>query len=162
MATAKQEATFRDQLENPGKALSKSMRENGFKPGMAKNPQDLKKTKGWQELTDKFLNDKELMKKHNEQLNSSRMTKMYFDIDDSDSDIRKVCKELGVELLYVKLNKDKTGKTVNVKAPDFFYRDLALDKAYKLKGKYSAEKKELSIPQGDLDILKEVLQSLRD
>ncbi len=109
-----------------------------YSPSYARSGQ-IKKTKGWLELMNKFLNDDELVKKHSEQLNSSKLTKLYFDIDDDDEVIMEVCKKLGVELLYIKINKDKTGKTANVKAPDFFYRDLALDKAYKVKQRYSAE-----------------------
>lgn len=83
-----------------------------------------------------YFPDATLAKIHNEQLKSSRHAKLYFDIDDEDERIEEVCKKLGVELLYIKISKDKTGKTANVKAPDFFFRDLALDKAYKLKGHY--------------------------
>lgn len=137
MTTIKQKLAFNKVVN--GSTITKAMREVGYADSTASRTNKLTKTKGWSELTEHYLPDKLITKRHNEQLNSSKLTKLYFDVDDEDEMIEKVCKELGVELLFIKVNKDKTGKTVNVKAPDLFFRDLAIDKAYKLKGKYSAE-----------------------
>lgn len=137
MATIKQQIAFKSVVN--GSKLNKAMIEAKYAPSTAKRTNKLTRTKGWEELTKKYLNESELAKKHNEQLNSSKHSKLYFDIDDDDGLIKKVCAKLGVELLYIKINKDKTGKTANIKAPDFFFRDLALDKAYKIKGLYSRE-----------------------
>lgn len=135
MATMKQQIAFKEVLN--GSSLSKAMIKAGYSGTTATTTGKLTNTDGWRELTQKHLSDKELTKKHKEQLNASKLTKLYFDVDDDDEMIEDVCKKLGVELLYIKINKDKTSKTVNVKAPDFFFRDLALDKAYKLKGRYT-------------------------
>lgn len=138
MATTRQKLAIKKVLN--GSTISQAMRDAGYSPKTATSTGKLTSTKGWKELTAKYLSDDAIVKRHTEQLNSSKLQKLYFDIDDDDKMIKKVCDKLGVELLFIKENKDKTGKTVNVKAPDFFYRDLALDKAYKIKGKYAPEK----------------------
>lgn len=137
MPTIRQKKAFKEVLN--GSTITKAMVKAGYSATTASTTGKLTNTKGWEELTKKFLSDEELAKKHSEQLNSSKLTKLYFDVDDDDEVIEGVCKKLGVELLYIKINKDETGKTANVKAPDFFFRDLALDKAYKVKGRYSGE-----------------------
>lgn len=137
MPTVKQKIAFKEVVK--GSSITKAMVKADYAVSTSKRTNKLTRTKGWEELTKNFLSDEELVKKHNEQLNSSKHSKLYFDIDDEDSLIEDVCKKLGVELLYIKNNKDKSGKTANVKAPDFFFRDLAIDKAYKIKGKYKNE-----------------------
>lgn len=135
MATVRQIKAVANVVENGG-IVSKGMIQAGYSPATAKNPDKLTKSKGWMKLMQQHISDTSLAKRHHEQLNSSKLTKLYFDANDGDDLIAEVCKKLGVELLFVKLSKDKKGKTANVKAPDFFFRDLALDKAYKLKGRY--------------------------
>lgn len=120
-------------------AVSKAMAQAGYPPASSKNPQDLTQSKGWQELMAEYLPDEGLAQRHREQLNSWKHSKLYFDVDDDEETIRRVCDELGVKLVYVKLNKERDGQIAHIKAPDHFYRDLALDKAYKLKGLYGAE-----------------------
>ncbi len=135
MATVKQKVAFKEVVN--GSTLTKAMKTAGYSTETSKRTNKLTATRGWDELMQTFIPDEELAKKHNEQLNSSKLTKLYFDIDDDNEVIEEVCDKLGVELLYVKENKDKTGKTANVKSADFFFRDLALDKAYKVKGRYN-------------------------
>lgn len=137
MPTVKQKLAFAKVVN--GSTITKAMREVGYAETTSSRTNKLTRTKGWLELTEQYLPDKLIAKRHHEQINSSKLTKLYFDIDDDDETIRDVCKKLGVELLYIKINKDKSGKTVNVKAPDLFFRDLAIDKAYKMKGKYGAD-----------------------
>lgn len=138
MATLKQKLTFKEIGVNGGN-ISAAMRKAGYSKEVAKRTDKVTRTKGWAELMDKYINEADLAKRHNEQLNASKHNKLYFDIDDDDELIEKVCKKLGVELLYVKVNKAGDGKTANIKAPDFFFRDLALDKGYKVRGRYSDE-----------------------
>lgn len=134
MATVKQKLAFKKVVD--GSTLTKAMKDVGYAESTSLRTNKLTRTQGWQELVEHYIPDKLITKRHNEQLNSSKLTKLYFDIDDEDDVIEDVCKKLGVELLFIKVNKDNTGKTVNVKSPDFFFRDLAIDKAYKVKGKY--------------------------
>lgn len=138
MATIKQEKVFRDVVVN-GSTISGAMVKAGYSAKTSQRTNKVTRTKGWEELKKKYLDDGELAKKHNEQLNASKLTKLYFDIDDDEEMIADVVKRLGCELLYIKTNKAQDGQTAYVKAPDFFFRDLALDKGYKVKGRYSAE-----------------------
>ena len=138
MATTKQQRAAQELVGNGGN-VTKAMIAAGYSPATANTPGTLTQSKAWPELLEKFVPDSLLVKKHKEQLEASKHTRLYFDIDDDDDLIEDVCKRLGVELLYIKINKDKTGKTANVKAPDFFFRDLALDKGYKVKGRYAQD-----------------------
>ena len=140
MATVKHKIAYKEVVK--GSTITAAMRKAGYSSETAKRTNKLTRTKGWQELIQNHLSDEALAKRHEEQLNSSKLTKLYFDIDDDDETIERVCSQLGVELLYIKINREKDGKTANVKAPDFFYRDLALDKAYKLKARYVNEREE--------------------
>lgn len=145
MPTVRQKKAFKEVLN--GSTISGAMLKAGYSATTASTTGKLTNTQGWRELMDLGgLSDEQLLKKHTAQLNASKHTKLYFDIDDSDELIKEVCEKLGVELLYIKINKDKSGITANVKAPDFFYRDLALDKAYKVKGKYNDNA--LGVPTG--------------
>lgn len=138
MATVKQRIAFNEVVK--GSTLVAAMKKAKYAPSTSKRTNKLTATDGWKELMDTFISDDDLARRHSEQLNSFKHSKLYFDMDDSDEMIEEVCEKLGVELLYVKENKDKTGKTANVRAPDLFFRDLAIDKGYKIKGRYSEEK----------------------
>lgn len=59
---------FQKVVENKGN-ISKGMREAGYSPKSAHNPKQLTKSKGWQQLMDKYLPDAFLAKKHKELLN---------------------------------------------------------------------------------------------
>jgi len=60
-------------LEKRGKRVSVSaaMREVGYSPATAKNPQQLTKSKTWKELLKEFLPDDELARVHREQLEAT-------------------------------------------------------------------------------------------
>lgn len=154
-ATPKQKIAFSEVLK--GSTISGAMLKAGYSPTTASTTGKLTNTLGWHELMDKMgLSDKELVKRHREQLNASRHVKLYFDVDDDDALIESVCKKLGVELLFIKVSRDRKGKTANVKAPDFFYRDLALDKAYKVKGRYNDKAEDPGTKVLIINISKEV------
>lgn len=67
MATLRQKKAFDKALENGGN-VSKAMSESDFSPAMAKNPQKLTRSKGWQELMDKYLPEEKLAKIHKQVL----------------------------------------------------------------------------------------------
>lgn len=68
MPTLKQKKAFKETLENGG-VVSRAMLEAGYSEAMAKNPQKLTESDGWQELMDTYLPDSLLAKKHKELLN---------------------------------------------------------------------------------------------
>lgn len=74
MATIKQREAVKKTLENHGN-VSKAMLEVGYSPNTAKNPKILTDSKGWQELMDKYLPDKDLAKVHRQGLKATKETK---------------------------------------------------------------------------------------
>jgi hypothetical protein len=72
MSTFKQKLAMKKMLENGG-VVSRAMADSGYSPAMAKNPQKLTTTKGWQELMDEFLPDSKIIKKINEGLEATRI-----------------------------------------------------------------------------------------
>ena len=124
MATEKQKLAIKKVMENNGN-VSKSMREVGYSENYSKNPQSLTRSKGWEELVEKYLPDKDLVKVHKEGLNAGK----------------KVFK-----------NNNATGEIDEVDfEPDFAVRHKYLDTAYKIKGKM-VEKHDLNVEVSGVDI----------
>lgn len=91
------------------------------------------------------LPDDLLEKKHLQLLDATALERMSFDENTDDAVIEDVVRRMpGYELLHIVTNLDShgaiTSKYAYVKAPDNLTQDKALDKAYKLKGSYAAEK----------------------
>lgn len=70
MATIKQKLAVVKIMENHGN-VSKSMREVGYTGATAENPSNLTESKGFQELMEKYLPDKELMEVHKKGLKAT-------------------------------------------------------------------------------------------
>ena len=114
MATEKQKKTFNKSLENGG-IVSRAAK-GIYSPSMAKNPQKITSTKGWEELMEKNIPDKLLAEKH---------------------------KELLTTPIKVKSKERKYGETTlieEIEMLDTFAISKGLDMGYKLKGKYAPEK----------------------
>lgn len=62
------------------------MAEADYSPAMAKNPQKLTSSKGWKELVDEYLSDKELAQHHQALLNSTRIDHLVFPLGPKDED----------------------------------------------------------------------------
>lgn len=110
--------------------------------------QNLGKLKIQEAILDK-LGDDILEEKHSQLLNAISLEKIKFDERDSDEVIEHVIDQMqGYELLHIVENKTREGevyeKYAYVKAPDNMTQDKALDKAYKIKGRYAPEK--MAIP----------------
>ena len=117
-ATEKQKKAIKLVVENRGN-VSKSMREAGYTKKTAKNPKNLTESEAWTELMEKHLPDKSLGKLHNKFLKKE-------------------------EIIIKNNNETKQLESVFTEQP---HPDAlkALDLAYKLKGKYAPEKKEIKI-----------------
>lgn len=107
MATTKQARLIPKVLENGGN-VSKAMREVGYSEAMAKNPQKVTKSKGYQNLLQKYLPDTHLVQKHRAFLDAPRIVRTYKKGD-----------------LETEVEETDPGAI------------KALDMAYKLKGKYT-------------------------
>ena len=110
MTSIKQKETFKKTLENGG-IVSKAA-EGIYSPSMAKNPQKITCTKGWQELMEQHLPDKLLAEKHRELLNAEVKTRQTIKGD----------------LIWEEEKMDSQAVA------------KGLDMGYKLKGKYAPEK----------------------
>ena len=119
MATIKQRKTAEDLLENVGKPIGKAMLDNGYSKSTSENPDHLTKSKGWNELMDKYLSDDFLAEKHKELLNKKEV-KTKFDHETGEFEAIPTG-ELDVQAV-----------------------SKGLDMAYKLKGKYAPEKKDIT------------------
>lgn len=134
MATIKQKLVALKMVENGG-SLGSAMREVGYSESMAKNPQKLTKSKGWQEIMSKSIRESELLRVHRQMLGSVRLEKLAFDLDISDEDIRYIISKIKSAKLLV-ISKGPRKKTCYYTMPDERTRDRALDMAYKVWGKY--------------------------
>jgi hypothetical protein len=132
MATEKQKAVFDKIVENHGN-VSKTMREVGYDEDTAKNPKNLTESKGWKELMEEYLPNKLLGEKHRELLYKEQV---------------------------VTKNNMTTGEVDVIPTGEMDAVAVAkgLDMAYKLKGAYAPEKKDITtggekLPNTDLDAL---------
>ena len=73
MPTIKQKLAVTKVLENHGN-LGKAMLAAGYEENTAKNPKNLTDSKGWAELTKKYLGEERLTKKHDQLLNAESET----------------------------------------------------------------------------------------
>lgn len=136
MATEKQKRAIEKIVENRGN-ISRAMLEAGYSPNSAKNPKNLTQSKLWQKLMDKHLPDDKLAKIHKEQLEAKTIRSMPFHYKLKDNEIKKIIESEGFKFISTK--RFMTTAIVFFSINDVVAIDKALDKAYKLKGKYSSE-----------------------
>jgi len=156
--------------EGDGKiSVSRAMREVGYSESTAKNPQRITKTRTWQKIMDEEFPDEKISKIHNKLLNAKGFTTRSFPKNMSDDDIKSIIKSAGATPLRIFEGKNDMG--LKVKSCFFTYPkevviDKALDKVYKLKGRYT-EKIEFagkfrSLSNEDLmEFIKETSKSLK-
>lgn len=156
MPTIKQKRALDIVVEGSGN-MGEAMVKAGYSKETAKTPQKLTESKGWKELVEEHLSDKTLSKIHEGLLKSKRLDHMIFPMevkDDikedperkskhgdvfTDDDIRDLLSDAGCKVR--KIVHQELSRHVYFWSPDNKARDSALDKAYKLKGKYAPEKK---------------------
>lgn len=126
MPTIKHKIAFKEVVN--GSTLTDAMKVAKYSPSAVKRTNKLTRTKGWQELMEKELPDGLLAKKHRELLEVPRKIRHF--------------KKGDLESEYEELDSNaiKSG----------------LDMAYKLKGKYAAEKHE--VKQLVVEISKEIAE----
>ena len=121
MATERQKRAIKKIVENGGN-VSKGMRNAGYSPKSAKNPKHLTSSKGWAELMEQYLPDKDLARVHKEGLRAIRQENRLVDRDEEGRPIYEM-----------------------VDIDDHPTRHKFLDTAYKLKGSYSPERKQVEV-----------------
>jgi len=139
--------------ENLGKGISlgDAMRREGYSESYANNPQQLRDTRSWDTLLKEELADGELMKVHRSLLNSTRLDHMVFPPlstkkkKKGGEETEIVTDEMIIEFLesvdckVKKIVHGEQARHVYFWSYDNQARDKALDKGYKLKGKYEPE-----------------------
>ena len=115
MATIKQKKAMRNLVENGGN-VSKAMRDASYSIETAKTPSKLTKSKGFQELLEKGVTDKHLIKSLKEGL--------------------KATKHQGVGGMVLKLGGKGKGSIshTDVEVPDYAVRHKYLETGLRLKG----------------------------
>lgn len=112
MPTLKQEKAIRIVLDNNGMSVGEAMRQAGYPATTASNPQQLTRSKAWEELMEEHLPDKLLAEKHRELLMADKKITQY-------------------------KKGEVIEQTIEVDMPAI---KAGLDMAYKLKGHYKGDK----------------------
>lgn len=134
-----------DNLGENGGSMRQAIVDAGYSQKVADNPSKITSSVTWGELMEVHLSDDDLSQKHKELIQASTLQSMKFDIDIEPDEIREYFAEMkGYKLFRIvdKYYKDK-GKEDEMyeriayyRAPDTTIQEKALDKAYKLKGRY--------------------------
>jgi hypothetical protein len=125
------------------------MREAGYSESTSETPSRLTDSKAWQEAMEKFLPDDDLLKAHKELLAATHIEHMVFPVAVTDEEITEL-----LESVNCKPRKFQHGETANhvwFWAKDNMALKNGLDLAYKLKGKYAPEKKDLTFGDSIFD-----------
>lgn len=158
MATPKQRKYAEQLMENDGNKRQAAL-SAGYSEGVAKNVKThIEGSKGFQELLETKFKDSTLLNEHKRLLKQQYYKKSYFDLDLDKNDIKLILKRLNGKIVKI-LKKDL--ETDKEKPPDIRWvvyatyestgvKERALDMAYKLKGRYSADKLELTNPYREL------------
>ena len=151
MSIVRRKKALKKILENRGKktSVSKAMRDSGYSDAYSKNPQQFTKTKGWNEIMDSVMPLDKLGKIHKEILGAYTLDMFVFPMTMEDPDIKQMIESIhGCKLK--KIEHGETQKRAYYFIPDNKARMAALDMAYKLRGKYTAEKKNPGDPLSEL------------
>ena len=131
-----------DNLATNGGNIGQAIRDTGlYSEEMARNPTKITNSVTWKELMEHYINDDELAEKHKALLNASTLTKMTFDEEVEDEEIREYFNGMvGYKLFRIVVKENEKGEVTSkiayYRAPDTLIQEKALDKAYKLKGRY--------------------------
>ncbi len=166
-------------------SISKEIRESGlYSETVIRNPKKVTQSKGWKELLEEFLPDSLLSQKHKELLTATRLDHMVFSTGVrlnsekealyktleaeaikagkeykhveilSDEDIKDLL--ASVNCVVRKIVHREMSRDVYFWAADNHARDAALDKGYKLKGKYTPEKHQVVTATLDIKSKKQI------
>ena len=107
MTTIRQKLVAKEITENNRISISKAMKKVGYAPSTATKPSNLTKSKGWNELMEKYLPDNELLETHKRALKATKIhgspTEPDYEVEDIPTQLKAV--ELGYKIKK-KLNPD--------------------------------------------------------
>lgn len=95
--TLKQQKAIENAVENGGN-ISKAMRDAGYSPATAKNPDKLTKSDAWQELMEKYLPDEKLLEVGEEGLDAWKIHSSHTEPDKQIPDYQTRAKYLELAL----------------------------------------------------------------
>lgn len=119
-------------------SITKEMRESGvYSEATSKHPEKVTGSKGWKELMERYLPDELLSKVHTQLLEAKKLDTMIFPPTSgiTDDEIRAFIESCGC--VVRKITRGEKQIFVFFYAPDNKARNDALDKGYKLKGRYA-------------------------
>lgn len=134
MPTYRQKLVASKIMENRGN-ISKSMIEAGYSETTAKNPKNLTNSKSWTDLMEKYVKEDDLAKIHKFMLFSRKLSHYDFPLEEDEKEIKEIINSIPNAKLISIRRYDKY-KRAYFSTPDMEYIDKALDKAYKIKGRY--------------------------
>jgi len=124
--------------------MGKIMRAAGFSEESSLKPKRLTESKGFRELFDKLIPDSLLTERHEQLLGAVELDSYRMDAKLSDEEIEKMVEATkGFKVRKILRTKGEPTVLVYFWRPDNMARDRALDKGYKIKGHYAAEKQEI-------------------
>lgn len=120
MPTVRQKRAFKEVVK--GSSLTGAMKSVGYSLETAKRTNKLTKTKGWKELMDSYLPDKDLAKAHKEGLRATKRSGVG-----------------GMKIGIGKNGKVEDFGHTDIEEPDYAVRHKYLETAYKIKNKFPKE-----------------------
>ena len=138
-----------------GKSVGAAMREVGYSENYADNPQKLTKSKTWKELMKEFLPDDLIAETHHSLLKSATVDQLTFKPSKagkpvSEEFIEGVIAQIpGAKLLSV-ADGFESSRIAYFTLPEGRIRKEAVEMAYKLRGRFAAEKIEVDDPYDKL------------
>lgn len=126
--------------------IGKILKEAGYSDSVSESPTLVTKSKGWDQLVQQYMPEEEVAKIHGGLLKASKMDSYNFPCTMTDEEIKDEVEAIdGCKAR--KIIRSGMYATCLFWSPDSNARDKAVDKFYKLLGKYSAEKVEHSVDQ---------------
>lgn len=145
MATMRQKKVIEKLVENGGKSVSKAMRDAGYSAATAKSPQKVTRSKSWKELMQEYFPDDVVAAAEAKQLNAARVDHYVFPLAMSDEEITAIVLSYP-NTRMIRISVGQTAKRAYFWAPDNNAVAKSIDRIYKLKGSYSAEKITIESP----------------
>ncbi|MEV8270050.1 hypothetical protein AB0P19_06980 [Microbacterium oleivorans] len=140
MATERQSRAMRLYKENYGKnvPIGQIMLAAGYSESAAKNPKVLTESMDWQQMMDEFLPDDALLGAHKSMLQAKKLAMAEFPNWLGVEEIRAMITDQGGTPRNYEANPITGMVAVWYWIPDYMAQKVALDLAYKLKGKIKA------------------------
>ena len=119
--------------------IGRVLKEAGYSPAVQKTPQKVTESKGWKLLMDEYYPDDKLAKAEQGQLGASKVGHYIFPAKESNKEIKEIVESFP-NCKLIKIRKQLNWKRAYFSSPDNQAIAKSLDRIYKLKDKYPAEK----------------------